>query len=119
MKKKDILELSDKELDKVVKIAGTQYDRKRKISDKQIESAKRLVKKGKSFEYRIKKLKLNVTENTIRYHLDEAYRRYRIDHANYENSVKPACCSQKDYNEILKDRAAYKRELVARGRVTV
>lgn len=117
MKKKDILELSDKELDKVVKIAGTQYDRKRKISDKQIESAKRLVKRGKSFEYIIKKLKLNVTENTIRYHLDEAYRRYRIDHANYGRSV--AACKRGDYNEILKDRAAYKRKLVARGRVTV
>lgn len=117
MKKKDILELSDKELDKVVKIAGTQYDRKRKISDKKIESAKRLVKKGKSFEYIIKKLKLNVTENTIRYHLDDAYRRYRIDHANYGRSV--AACKRGDYNEILKDRAAYKRELVARGRVTV
>lgn len=117
MKKKDILELSDKELDKVVKIAGTQYDRKRKISDKQIESAKRLVKKGKSFEYIIKKLKLNVTENTIRYHLDDAYRRYRIDHANYGRSV--AACKRGDYNEILKDRAAYKRKLVARGRVTV
>ena len=117
MKKKDILELSDKELDKVVKIAGTQYDRKRKISDKQIESAKRLVKKGKSFEYIIKKLKLNVTENTIRYHLDEAYRRYRIDHANYGRSV--AACKRGDYNEILKDRAAYKRKLVACGRVAV
>ena len=117
MKKKDILELSDKELDKVVKIAGTQYDRKRKISDKQIESAKRLVKKGKSFEYIIKKLKLNVTENTIRYHLDEAYRRYRIDHANYGRPV--AACKRGDYNEILKDRATYKRKLVARGRVAV
>ena len=117
MKKKDILALSDKELDKVVKIAGTQYDRKRKINDKQIASAKRLVKKGKSFEYIIKKLKLNVTENTIRYHLDEAYRRYRIDHANYGRSV--AACKRGDYNEILKDRAAYKRKLVARGRVTV
>ena len=46
MKKKDILALSDRELDKVVKIAGTQYDRKRKINDKQIASAKRLVKKS-------------------------------------------------------------------------
>lgn len=117
MKKKDILALSDKELDKVVKIAGTQYDRKRKINDKQIASAKRLVKQGKSFEYIIKKLKLNVTENTIRYHLDEAYRRYRTDHANYGRPV--AACKRGDYNEILKDRAAYKRKLVARGRVTV
>lgn len=117
MKKKDILALSDKELDKVVKIAGTQYDRKRKINDKQIASAKRLVTKGKSFEYIIKKLKLNVTENTIRYHLDEAYRRYRIDHANYGRHV--AACKRGDYNEILKDRATYKRKLVARGRVTV
>lgn len=117
MKKKDILELSDRELDKVVKIAGTQYDRKRKINDKQIASAKRLVKKGKSFEYIIKKLKLNVTENTIRYHLDEAYRRYRIDHANYDRPV--AAWKRGDYNEILKDRAEYKRKLVARGRVTV
>ena len=117
MKKKDILALSDKELDKAVKIAGTQYDRKRKINDKQIASAKRLVKKGKSFEYIIKKLKLNVTPNTIRYHLDEVYRRYRIDHANYGKVA--AACKRGDYNEILKDRAAYKRKLVARGRVTV
>ena len=117
MKKKDILALSDRELDKVVKIAGTQYDRKRKINDKQIASAKRLVKKGKSFEYIIKKLKLNVTKNTIRYHLDEEYRRYRIDHANYGRSV--AACKRGDYNEILKDRAAYKRKLVACGRVAV
>lgn len=117
MKKKDILALSDKELDKVVKIAGTQYDRKRKINDKQIESANRLVKKGKSFEYIIKKLKLNVTERTIRYHLDNAYRRHRIDQANYGRPV--AACKRGDYNEILKDRATYKRKLVAHGRVTV
>lgn len=116
-KKKQILALSDKELDKVVKIAGTQYDRKRKISDKQIAAASKLVKKGKSLEYIIKKLKLNVTANTIRYHLDEAYRRYRIDHANYGKAA--AACARGNYNEILKDRAAYKRKLVARGRVTI
>ena len=115
--KKAILALNDKELDKAVKIAGTQYDRKRKISDKQIDAARKLVSKGKSFEYIIEKLKLNVTANTIRYHLDEAYRRYRIDHANYGKGV--AACKRGDYNEILKDRAAYKRKLVARGRVSV
>ena len=71
--KKAILALNDKELDKAVKIAGTQYDRKRKISDKQIDAARKLVSKGKSFEYIIEKLKLNVTANTIRYHIAEAY----------------------------------------------
>ncbi len=117
MKKKEILALEDKELDKVVKIAGTQHDRKRKINDKQIASAKRLIKKGKSFDYIIKKLKLKVTANTIRYHIDEEYRRYRIEHANYGKPA--AACKRGNYNEALKERAAYKRKLVARGRVTV
>lgn len=112
MKKKVVLALTDKEVDKLIKISGTQYDRRRKLDDKQIALARKMfINQGRSLEYIANKF--GVHPSTIRYHLDKTYRRYRIDHANYGDVA--AC--KKGYREALAERANYKRQLVARGGV--
>ncbi len=115
MKKKHILAMDDKQLDKAIKISGTQYDRKRKLKDNDIEKAKKLFsKKHKTLEEIA--LKFGVDVRTIRYHLDTTYRQVRIQQARPKTRVV-AC--KKDYKKSFSDRVAYKRQLVARGRVSI
>ena len=114
MNRLSILQLSDKDVDNAIKISGTQYDRRRKLNDKQLAKARKLFNRGYSLEYIASRF--GVRTCTIRYHVDDEYRRYRMEHANYGRST---ACSAIEYQEKLKERADYKRKLVARGRVTV
>ena len=116
-KNKELLSLDDREIDRAVKIVSTQWDRKRKLTDKQIETAQRLfTKKNRSFEQIAKKF--HVDPRTIRYHLDNTYRCSRIAQARSASYTPPALTGY-DAKERLKERAAYKRQLVARGRVNI
>lgn len=115
MKKRLILQMTDKELDKMVKISGTQYDRKRKLTDRQVASAKRMfTKNGKSLHYIADKF--GVDYRTIRYHLDETYRKSRISQANTPDRKG---ASAKVYSQSLEERVAYKRKLIAQGRLSI
>lgn len=112
MNKRTILALEDKDIDRIIKIGGTQYDRKRKLTDKQIEKCKRLYfNKNRSFEDIAKKF--NVDKRTIRYHIDPTYRKSRIEQTTGSSYTK------RTSKESFENRVAYKRQLVARGRVTV
>ena len=55
-RKIEILNLDDKALDKKIKIQGTPYDRKRKISEKTIKQMTKMSKKGKSIQEIAKEL---------------------------------------------------------------
>jgi len=73
MTKKEILKLSALELDKSVKIQGTDYDRKRVVTSKIRNKIKALSAKGKSDKEIAEKLNINLT--TILYNTDPEYRR--------------------------------------------
>lgn len=108
MTKLEILTMTDAALDKTVKIQGTKYDRKRKISDATIAKAKKLFSKGKLIADIARQLGVNYS--SIRYQIDDDYRK------SY-NMSRSGAHTGKDHITKL-DRVAYKRQLVAAGRVT-
>ena len=108
--------LSDAEVDKIVKIAGTQYDRRRVVTEKMIEKAKKYLARGKDYDYISRKL--NVSVRTIRYHLDDEYREHRKKNSHTAGS-KTYSFSSEQLAEKLVERVLYKKSLVALGKVSV
>lgn len=101
----EILTMTDPQLDKAVKIQGTPYDRKRRVSEVDLKAAKAMYSKGKTVEYIATKLCLNPL--TVRYNVDKEWR------AQY-NANRSGAHTGKDH--ITKNnRVAYKRKLVAEG----
>ena len=108
MTKLELLTMTDGALDKAVKIQGTKYDRKRKLSDATIAKAKKLFSKGELVSDIARKLGVNYS--SIRYQIDSDYR-------TAYNMRRSGAHTGKDHISKL-DRIAYKRQLVAAGRVT-
>lgn len=104
----ETLTLTDGALDKAVKIQGTPYDRKRKISSSTLKKMLSMAKKNKTYKEIARKLGLNST--TVRYNIDPVWR------AAY-NLKRDGKHTGKTNISIL-DRVAYKRSLVAAGKVT-
>lgn len=100
--RKDVLKMTDAQIDKVVKIQGTKFDRKRKISDRTIASMKRMAGKGISVKEIAKKL--DISPFMIKYHTDDTFRAkynfFRSGKHTGVDTITPA------------DRAQYKRDLV-------
>lgn len=71
-KRVKILKMSDADLDKKVLIQGTRFDRKRKISARQIRKMNRLYKKYNSY-YKVAK-DLGYSYLSVRYNLDKNYK---------------------------------------------
>lgn len=108
MTKIELLTLTDDALDAKVKIQGTKYDRKRKLSESTLKKMKSLYKKGKSIAEIAKKLDLNYI--SVRYNVDPMFKK----EFNAKRSGKH---TGKD-KITIKDRIAYKRGLVAAGKIT-
>ena len=109
MKRKEIKNLNDFEVDQLVKIQGTQFDRKRKLTDKDIKSIKKLLSKGIGIEHIAEMF--DVTVHTIKYNTDPDYRLHSIN-----------IRSGKHYGQTVMDtlnRAAYKRSLVLKRKIKV
>ena len=100
--------LTDDKLDSVVKIQGTQYDRKRKISPETVKKMMKLSSSGKSISEIADKLGISYTG--VRYNIDPQWR------ATY-NATRDGKHTGKDHITV-KDRVAYKRNLVAQGKLT-
>ena len=100
-KRNEILQLSNYELDKAVKIAGTQFDRRNKLSPALINKLKKLRKNGLSWN----KLAMifNITPPTARYHCDPEYKQYT-------NGMRSVYAHNTAGNH--KNRRAYKRTLL-------
>lgn len=108
MNRIDVLKMTDGELDKAVKIQGTDYDRKRKVTSKVLAKMRKMESLGKAYADIARELGLST--KTVRYYLDEDYRtNYKFSHSGAHTG--------KD-NITKKNRVAYKRELVAMGKVT-
>ena len=103
------LVLCDDALDKKVRIAGTDFDRKRRYKKEDLKKARRMLKSGKTFSEISKKT--GITYHALRYNLDEAYRTYYNAHRDGSHVGKDHITKQ--------DRVAYKRSLVASGALAV
>ena len=108
MNKIDVLKMTDGELDRAVMILGTDYDRKRKVTSKILTKMRKMESKGK--EYADIARELGFSTKTVRYNLDENYR------TNYKLSLSGVHTGKDHITK--KNRVAYKRELVAMGKVT-
>jgi hypothetical protein len=109
----EVLTLTDDKLDKVVKIAGTDWDRKRKITSSLAKRMESMISKKSLSEVAEK---FGVSEYTVRYNTDPAFRIseiWRCAEKTRRNGPKgKITCTPKN-------RVAYKRSLVAAGKVTV
>lgn len=108
----EVLMLTDDKLDKAVKIAGTDYDRKRKITTSVAQKMESMVRKNKSLSDIADKF--GVSEYTVRYNTDPAFRMteiWRCAEKTRRNGPKgKITCT-------TKNRVAYKRSLVATGKL--
>ena len=104
----EVLTLNDNALDKRVKIQGTPYDRKRKISESTIAKMQKMAKK-KSISAIAKEL--GISYIGVRYNIDPVFR-------EHFNATRDGKHTGKD--KITKNnRVSYKRQLVAAGKVIV
>lgn len=101
----NVLKMVDNKLDKAVKIQGTDFDRKRKVTFMMREQMKRMQKSGKTFREIAERF--NVDPHTVKYNIDEKYRTYCKSYATGVHTGKT------HLNKT--NRVAYKRELVAEG----
>lgn len=106
MTKIELLKMTDDKLDTTVKIQGTQYDRKRKVTDKLVE---KMLKMAKRKDYKEIASELGLTYRTVRYHTEPLFR---------SNYIKGLSGKHTGKDKItMTDRVAYKRELVAAGKI--
>ena len=109
MTRSEILKMSEKEIDKNVKIRGTRSDRKRKVSNATITRMKKMFEKGKSISEIAETVGLSTT--TVRYNVDSEWR------AHY-NATRSGKHSGK-INITPEERAKYKRDIVASRKMRV
>ena len=106
MTKKEVLSMSNSKLDKVVKIQGTKFDRKRKLSDMTVDTIKWLSSCGMGTAKIASKLNLNYSV--------VKYWSMSYDERTEHNLLTSHPHSGVD-NITPQDRAQYKRKLVASG----
>ena len=107
--KKEILRMNDHQINSVVKIQGTKYDRKRKISDATIKKMNKMYEKGYTVPEICKALNLNNT--AVRYHVDPSFRiRYNQKRNGAHTGVDKI---------TVENRIAYKKELVNKRKISV
>lgn len=107
--RKIVLKFDDETLDQKVKIQGTEYDRKRKCTQKQILNMQNDIAHGMT----VKEVatKYNVSEWIVRYNTDSAFRAHQIE----IRSGKHTGVTTMDFQ----DRVAYKRELIKSKKLNV
>lgn len=110
MNKIEILTMMDNELDKAVKIQGTEYDRKRKVKDVDIRKMSKMYNEGKGKSIAEISRKMGLAINTVRYNVDPIYRAQHLAKCSGKHTGKDTVTPS--------NRIAYKRKLVAAGKVT-
>lgn len=114
MTRRELMRLEDKVLDRVIKIQGTQYDRKRKLTDKQIQKANILYTQYDASFWDLAVM-FGVDVRTIRYNLQSSYRARRLEYAKTHPQKRKSVIA--DPCAVFMERVAYKRKLVARRKV--
>lgn len=106
---KKFLQKSDVEVDKIVKIQGTPFDRKRKLSEATLKKMNHLYKKGKSFADIASKFGCSLT--TVKYNLDPEFKAYHNSHRDGKHTGIDVM--------TFSNRVKYKRDLVRRGKIKI
>ena len=91
-------------VDKMIKIIGTDYDRRRKLTSAQIEDIKTEYSRGLSICTSAKKYK--VVPNTIHYHVDEEFKKFH-------NSRRKYSVPSKESSKTRASRIEYKKKLLS------
>lgn len=107
MKRKQVLQLDDMTLDQKVKIQGTQFDRKRKLTDKDWKKVNKMLKKG--LDYKQIAEMFGVTPHCIRYGVDEEYRLHSIAIRSGKHTGVDTC--------TFENRVEYKRYLIQKRKI--
>ncbi len=102
MTKREIMKLSDAKLDKAVKIQGTNWDRKRKVTKQMQYRMMQMLDAGKSVNYIAEHF--DVTPHTVKYNTDPEYKEWW----NASRDGKHYGAN----NSTAAERGAYKRTLL-------
>lgn len=96
--------MKDYIIDKLIKVAGTNHDRRRKLTDSQIRNIQKEYSCGKSICELAKKY--DVAPNTIHYHVDEEFKTFHNERRKYSVSSS--------YNKkTVASRIAHKKYLLS------
>lgn len=104
MKRTKLLKLCDTSLDKNFKIAGTQFDRRRKLNEKEIKTMQTLYKTGKRLNDIC--ILFKVTPNTVKYHCEEGFK-------ELTNSMRSLYAQDGKLKCNFKNRCQYKRLILS------
>lgn len=102
MTKKEILALSNSQLNEVVKVQGTDFDRKRKFTTEYLVKAIKMYKAGFAMKDIAKTLDVDI--RTVRYNMDPSYRKWILSNASGKHTGIDTISAA--------SRAIYKRTLV-------
>lgn len=103
MKKRELMKLSDNQLDTKVKIQGTNFDRKRKVTRQMQYRMLQMLKAGKDMKTIAEHF--NVTPHTVKYNTDPEFKKQWNKNRNGKHYGTTS-------NYSSADRGAYKRELL-------
>ena len=106
---KEKLNLSDKRLNETVKVAGTDYDRRRRLTNKEIYSLKRSYQ-SPNIDVNYLAEKFGVSPSTIRYHVDPEFKR------STNQKRKEYAFNTTNEPGYSADLANYKRYLLSSGK---
>ena len=106
----ELLNLDDEILDQKVKIQGTEFDRKRKLTQKELLSMQNDIMNGLSVKQA--SIKYNVSEWIVRYNTDSSFRAHQLKVREGKSKAHP---QEMDFE----NRVAYKRALIQKKKINV
>ena len=106
----ELLNLDDEILDQKVKIQGTEFDRKRKLNQKELLSMQNDIMNGLSVKEA--SIKYNVSEWIVRYNTDSSFRAHQLKLREGKSKTHP---QEMDFE----DRVAYKRALIQKKKINI
>lgn len=96
--------MNNYKIDQMVKIAGTDYDRRRKLTNNQLSCIKKDYNNGVSIcELAVK---YGVAANTIHYHVDEEYKKFHNQRRKYSTRTITS-------KSTIASRIAFKKRLLS------
>lgn len=100
----------DEMIDEKIKIQGTTYDRKRKLTDKQVKKLIKDISDGMSIEEAA--LKYRVSEWVVRYNSNPDFKKHQLD-------LRKGKSKAHDNYMDFEDRVNYKRLLIKEKKIKV
>ena len=106
----ELLKLDDEVLDQKVKIQGTEFDRKRKLTQKELSSMQNDITNGLSVKAIA--IKYNVSEWIVRYNTNSDFRAHQL-------KLREGKSKTHEQTMDFSDRVAYKRQLIQKKKINI